>query len=248
MIRVELETSPTLRLRAVDDGSGFDEEALPAREHRFGLTSMRERAESLGARSASSRGSGATVVRSSSRDSAVTVLIADDYPPTLRGVRLALEQGACRLRQAGDAGAWSTRRFANAWISACSISTMPGNGNGAAAQISRQLPQAAIVMLTVSRDDRPLFDALRAGASGYLLKDIDPARLQSRSRARQGEAELPRGRTRLACRSSRTRAVYSACRGGRARRTAKRPRVGRARASCEGQSTARMPSALRSHR
>jgi DNA-binding NarL/FixJ family response regulator len=31
-------------------------------------------------------------------------------------------------------------------------------------------------MLTVSRDDADPFDALRAGASGYLLKDIDPAR------------------------------------------------------------------------
>jgi signal transduction histidine kinase len=48
VIRVELSTSPELRLRVVDDGSGFDEQALPARDHRFGLTSMRERAESMG--------------------------------------------------------------------------------------------------------------------------------------------------------------------------------------------------------
>ena len=40
-----------------------------------------------------------------------------------------------------------------------------------------ELPESAVVMLTVSRTDTDLFNALRAGASGYLLKDIDPARL-----------------------------------------------------------------------
>jgi DNA-binding NarL/FixJ family response regulator len=47
-------------------------------------------------------------------------------------------------------------------------------------------------MLTVSRDDRDLFAALRAGAVGYLLKDMDPRRLpralesvlEARSRSR----------------------------------------------------------------
>ena len=54
---------------------------------------------------------------------------------------------------------------------------MPGNGIHAAEAISQELPETAVVMLTVSRTDSDLFDALRAGASGYLLKDIDPARL-----------------------------------------------------------------------
>jgi signal transduction histidine kinase len=47
LIRVELFTSPSLRLRVVDDGSGFDA-AAASQAQRFGLTSMRERAESLG--------------------------------------------------------------------------------------------------------------------------------------------------------------------------------------------------------
>ena len=51
----------------------------------------------------------------------------------------------------------------------------------------------AIVMLTASRDDRDLFDALRAGAIGYLLKDIDPDRLGVALRGvLSGEAALPR--------------------------------------------------------
>jgi DNA-binding NarL/FixJ family response regulator len=45
----------------------------------------------------------------------------------------------------------------------------------------------------VSREDRDLFAALRAGASGYLLKEMDPARLpHALSDVLNGEAALPR--------------------------------------------------------
>jgi DNA-binding NarL/FixJ family response regulator len=55
------------------------------------------------------------------------------------------------------------------------------------------VPDAAVVMLTVSRSDRDLFDALRVGASGYLLKDMDPERLPLALRGvLEGEAALPR--------------------------------------------------------
>jgi DNA-binding NarL/FixJ family response regulator len=54
---------------------------------------------------------------------------------------------------------------------------MPGNGIYAAQEISRTLPEAAVVMLTHSADDEDLFDSLRAGASGYLLKNTDPGTL-----------------------------------------------------------------------
>jgi DNA-binding NarL/FixJ family response regulator len=48
---------------------------------------------------------------------------------------------------------------------------MPGNGIAAAWEIHARLPETKIVMLTVSASDADLFAALRAGASGYLLKD-----------------------------------------------------------------------------
>jgi DNA-binding NarL/FixJ family response regulator len=70
---------------------------------------------------------------------------------------------------------------------------MPGNGIRAAKEISEQLPETAVVMLTQSRDDADLFDALRAGASGYLLKDMDTARLPDALRGvLAGEAAIPR--------------------------------------------------------
>jgi DNA-binding NarL/FixJ family response regulator len=62
----------------------------------------------------------------------------------------------------------------------------------AAWEISARLPETKIVMLTVSRDDTDLFAALRAGASGYLLKDIDPARLaDALESVLNGESALP---------------------------------------------------------
>ena len=69
---------------------------------------------------------------------------------------------------------------------------MPGGGVAAAWEISARLPDTKIVMLTVSRDDKDLFAALRAGASGYLLKDVAPDRLaDALESVLSGESALP---------------------------------------------------------
>jgi DNA-binding NarL/FixJ family response regulator len=70
---------------------------------------------------------------------------------------------------------------------------MPGGGIEAAAQIAAELPDVAIVMLTVSDHEPHLFDAIRAGASGYLLGDVDPDRLPAAlAGVLPGEAAFPR--------------------------------------------------------
>jgi DNA-binding NarL/FixJ family response regulator len=126
----------------------------------------------------------------------VRVLIADDHPPTRAGVRWALEHDSefvvcAEVANAPDAVAQS--RELKPDVALLDIH-MPGGGIVAAAEIAMASPETAVVMLTVSRDDGDLFAALRAGARGYLLKDIDPSRLP---RALQGvlcgEAALPRG-------------------------------------------------------
>src|SRR5919199_495728 len=101
----------------------------------------------------------------------VRVLVADDHVPTRVGVRLALDgQGFVVCAEAADAeeaiAAASRER-----PDLCLLDIgMPGNGIAAAAEIKLRLPETAIVMLTISRDDNDLFDSLQAGASGYLLK------------------------------------------------------------------------------
>lgn len=122
------------------------------------------------------------------------VLIADDHPPTRAGIKAALERdGFAVCAQAADARAAieSARRDRP---DVCLLDIhMPGDGIHAAETISRELPEVAVVMLTVSRTDEDLFNALRAGASGYLLKDIDPMRLPLALRGvLEGEAALPR--------------------------------------------------------
>lgn len=65
------------------------------------------------------------------------------------------------------------------------------DGIGAARQIRDKLPNAVIVMLTVRDDDEKLFDALKSGAQGYLLKDIQSKEMLAMLRgALKGEAAL----------------------------------------------------------
>lgn len=69
---------------------------------------------------------------------------------------------------------------------------MPGlDGLDAARQIKQVLPGTIIVMLTVRDDDAKLFTALKNGAQGYLLKDIQSQYMLEMVRgALRGEAAL----------------------------------------------------------
>jgi len=124
------------------------------------------------------------------------VLIADDHPPTRAGVRSALEANGDFVvcaEVATAAGAVAAAVEHHPDVALLDI-RMPGHGVQAAREISTHLPDVTVVMLTVSRDDEDLFAALRAGARGYLLKDIDPDRLpHALHGVLAGEAALPRG-------------------------------------------------------
>jgi len=69
---------------------------------------------------------------------------------------------------------------------------MPGmDGLEATRQIKQVLPATVIVMLTVRDDDEKLFQALKNGAQGYLLKDIPSKEMLAMLRgALKGEAAL----------------------------------------------------------
>lgn len=71
---------------------------------------------------------------------------------------------------------------------------LPGGGGIAATrQITRECPGVAVVMLTVYDDSDTLMDAIKAGAQGYVLKNVRSAELleQLRGLAR-GEAAISR--------------------------------------------------------
>jgi DNA-binding NarL/FixJ family response regulator len=121
------------------------------------------------------------------------VLIADDHPPTRAGVRAALQghfEICAETATAGEAVEAALRTSPDI----CLLDVhMPGGGIAAAAEITAALPSAAVVMLTISQHDDDLFDALKAGATGYLLKGTDPARLpHALQGVLEGQAALPR--------------------------------------------------------
>ena len=53
------------------------------------------------------------------------------------------------------------------------------NGIEATGIIKSKFPQIKIIMLTVFDDDENIFNSIKAGADGYLLKEIDPANLHN---------------------------------------------------------------------
>lgn len=122
------------------------------------------------------------------------VVIADDHAAIRGGIRMTLEAGGfdvcAEAADAQEALAAALRERPDL----CVLDVhMPGSGIRAAGEITRQLPECAVVMLTVSRNDSDLFAALRAGAAGYLLKDTDPDRLPHALRGvMAGEAAVPR--------------------------------------------------------
>ena len=70
------------------------------------------------------------------------------------------------------------------------------DGLEATRRIKAQLPGIHIVMLTVSDDEQDLVTAVKHGADGYLLKDIQPEELfEQLRRIGEGAAPLSRGMT-----------------------------------------------------
>ncbi len=127
------------------------------------------------------------------RTANIRVVIADDHAPIRSRIREALEAGGCAVAGEGASAdeAVSLALEYHPDVVLLDIH-MPGNGIHAAQEINRQLPEIAVVMLTQSALDDDLFDALRAGASGYLLKTSDPDQLPAALRSvLAGEAAMP---------------------------------------------------------
>ena len=123
------------------------------------------------------------------------MVIADDHAPTREDVRYAIEQDPRFEVVAEAADAPGAIDAAVRKIPAlCLLDVhMPGSGISAVWEISARLPQTKIVMLTVSREDRDLLAALKAGAAGYLLKDMDPRKIPDvLGRIIEGQISIPR--------------------------------------------------------
>jgi DNA-binding NarL/FixJ family response regulator len=125
--------------------------------------------------------------------SPMRVLVADDHAPTRAEVVQALSGPDCVVvGEAATADEAVDLALSHEPDVALLDIHMPGHGVRAAAEIGIALPSTAVVMLTQSEAEEDLFDALRAGASGYLLKWQDRSELPDTLRGvLAGEAALP---------------------------------------------------------
>lgn len=107
-------------------------------------------------------------------DQAITVLVADD-DACFRAVLIAVVAAEADMAVVGEAGDGAEAvAMATSLIPEVVLLdvAMPGTGGIEAARaIKEWLPITKVVMLTASDEEEDLYKALRAGASGYLLKD-----------------------------------------------------------------------------
>ncbi|HHY68417.1 MAG TPA: response regulator, partial [Alicyclobacillus sp.] len=112
----------------------------------------------------------------------VSVLLVDDHALFRRGVRTILET-AEDLSVVGEAsnGKQAVELYAELHPDLVLMDIrMPVMGGLEAVRRLRAMdPQVRILILTVSEEDDDLFEAIRAGANGYLLKNVDPDELIS---------------------------------------------------------------------
>lgn len=116
----------------------------------------------------------------------IRVLLADDHNLVRAGIAqlLALEPDIDVVGEAADGMQAHAQAVAHRPDVILMDLDMPrSNGFEAIATIKADLPDAIIVILTYSEDERDIAEAIRRGAQGYLLKSLEPETLAQHIRA-----------------------------------------------------------------
>ncbi len=161
-------------------------------QNHFGLQIMRERAEQIGGtleiRSTPGEGTQLllTVPRflptvkdaDSERLQHVRLLLADDHPLFLDGLRnLLTARGMNVIGLAYDGiEVQEKARALQPDVVVMDVNMPKCDGLAATRAIKAEFPEMKVLMLTAAEDERVLFEALKSGASGYLLKNLDANR------------------------------------------------------------------------
>jgi len=124
----------------------------------------------------------------------IRVLLADDHPLFRKGIAslLSAEPGFEVLGEAPNGRvALEKARELMPDVILMDISMPEMNGLEATRRIKEEIPYVRIVILTVSDEDQNVFEAIKSGAQGYLLKKIEPQTLfNTLRRAVEGEAPV----------------------------------------------------------
>ena len=125
---------------------------------------------------------------------AIRVLLVDDHAVVREGLRtfLELQEGVEVVGEAEDGqGALREAERLRPDVILMDLVMPELDGVGAMRELRRLLPRSRVIVLTSFVDDERLLPAIQAGASGYLLKDVQPRELARAVRAAHaGEALL----------------------------------------------------------
>lgn len=127
------------------------------------------------------------------------VLIADDHSLFREGIASLIRASGMTVVAEVDNGAKAVEATLDFHpdIVLMDIHMPIMNGLEALQQIMLQAPETQVVMLTISDDDQHLFNAIKQGAQGYLLKNLDSKGfIASLKGLEHGEAPITRKMTR----------------------------------------------------
>ncbi|BFO19184.1 hypothetical protein SHKM778_55720 [Streptomyces sp. KM77-8] len=119
-------------------------------------------------------------------DAPIRILLADDHALVRRGVRLILdrEPDLRVVAEAGDgAEAIAMARTHDVDLAVLDIAMPRLTGLQAARELTALKPGLRILMLTMHDNEQYLFQALKAGAGGYVLKSVADRDLVAACRA-----------------------------------------------------------------
>ncbi len=123
------------------------------------------------------------------------ILLADDHGLFVEGISNLLQAGGYTVVGAAQDGleALQLARTLRPDVILMDIRMPRCDGLAATRLIQAEMPEIKIVMLTTSAEDADLFEALKGGASGYLLKNLRPNELfDYLAGLARGEAPLSR--------------------------------------------------------
>lgn len=107
------------------------------------------------------------------------LMLVDDHPLFMEGLKYLLETYGITVKGIAKNGweAFEKARILKPDIILMDIKMPECNGLDALKLIKAEMPEIKIVMLTTSEEDDDLFDAIKFGASGYLLKNANAQEL-----------------------------------------------------------------------
>jgi len=114
--------------------------------------------------------------------SVIRILLADDHALVRSGIRLVLETiaGVQVLGEARDGyNMIEQMQQLHPDVVILDISMPNMNGIEATTRIRKEFPQTRVLILSMHSGEDYVLQALRAGASGYLLKDAEPNELEA---------------------------------------------------------------------